>query len=53
MSKASEEDKICKLIEEYNEDADRERLLNQVISVPIVTIKDKLNATVEIGRAHV
>ena len=41
-----EEYKICQLIEEYNEDADRERLLNQVISVPIVTINDPLNATV-------
>jgi hypothetical protein len=44
--KPDEKGKIRKLIEEYNEDADRERLLNQVISVPIVTITDQLNATV-------
>ena len=46
MSKKSEEEKICKLIEDYNQDADRDRLLNQVMSVPIVTINDQLNATV-------
>ena len=46
MSKKSEKEKICKLIEEYNQDADRERLLNQVMSVPIVTINDPSNATV-------
>ena len=46
MSKKSEEEKICKIIEDYNEDADRDRLLNQVMSVPIVTINDPLNATV-------
>ena len=46
MSKKSEEEKICKLIEDYNQDADRDRLLNQVMSVPIVTINDPLNATV-------
>jgi hypothetical protein len=43
---SDEKDKICQLIEEYNEDADRERLLNQVISVPIVTINNPLEATV-------
>lgn len=42
----NEEDKIHQLIEEYNEDADRERVLNQIISVPVVTIIDPLNATV-------
>ena len=46
MSKKSEKEKICKLIEDYNEDGDRDRLLNQVMSVPIVTINDPLNATV-------
>jgi hypothetical protein len=46
MSKKSEEEKICKLIEDYNQDADRDRLLNQVLSVPIVTINDPSNATV-------
>lgn len=40
-----EEDEIRNLIEEYNQDADRERLLNQIISVSDVTINDPLNAT--------
>jgi hypothetical protein len=39
------EDEIRNLIEEYNQDADRERLLNQIISVSDVTINDPLNAT--------
>jgi hypothetical protein len=42
----NEEDKIHQLIEEYNEDADKERVLNQIISVPVVSIIDPLNATV-------
>ena len=46
MSKKSEEEKICKIIEDYKEDGDRDRLLNQVMSVPIVTINDPSNATV-------
>ena len=46
MSKKSEKEKICKIIEDYNEDGDRDRLLNQVMSVPIVTINDPSNATV-------
>ena len=42
-----EEEKICQLIEEYNEDADRERLLNQVFRVCVATINDPLSATAE------
>ncbi len=42
-----EEDEICNLIEEYNQDADRERLLNQVFRVCVATINDPLSATAE------
>ena len=42
-----EEEKICQLIEEYNEDADRKRLLNQVFRVCVATINDPLSATAE------
>jgi len=41
-----ERETICQLIQEYNEDADRERVLNQVISIPVATIDGPLNATV-------
>ena len=42
-----EENEICNLIEEYNQDADRERLLNQVFRVCVATINDPLSATAE------
>ena len=42
-----EEDEICNLIEEYNQDADRERLLNQVFRVCVATINAPLTATAE------
>ena len=42
---SDEEDKICQLIEEYNEDADRERLLNQGVpfGVPLTVTSKPFN----------